>query len=835
MDAQTNVKSIMAKFSNNPAEEVHNRQVKIGGQPSLVTKTAFEKFAQLENAGLPVKPSSLNKPAPLKTSVGAKPSLHDASDKDSKPSSLKSSPLASQVAALTQAVNKDANEKPGFPKPLGPKPIEGLKQEPKPLFPKPPENRLTGSLPSKNDTRPPGPKPNLKLNLQESEAKPVFPKVLEKFSASQENNHKAPFPKPPLREKPGLHPIRNEEASNKNAHLSWAPSSSGGLKPKVNSFRTPKDVEENNNKGVDPSVSPFPPLKHVVSHQNNLTAIHPKPLAQEIEEGRPSVTKNISRFNQEDSGPTSGAPSNKFVNSGKVATTGPWANNSEREEGYKTLPKRKALPPLFKLGPPPQKPSRPPTVDLERFGKNKEESSNKLQASSLPPPLPPPSPATQTATPQPQPPAPPLPPGSHPSSQAPPILPPRNIKPRTQENEENYDDAEFVSGGTADGDENQNDDGETYEDINEMRPTAKEDEKKKEKEEKKRSEQEKKEQKEKEKKEQETRKKFKLVGPIEVIHQARACTDFKGGKNDLSFRQGDRIEIIRITDNPEGKWLGRTRGCYGYIKTTMVEIDYDSLKRKPQASINIRPRQQDSDQEVYDDVGDQDTISSGSQSTTGMGFPPPPSPDIYDGVEDNDNVPTKSVSQDEDKGDSWILKILKGKDFQKKSVREATPKEDNRGSPGPSHMQIGRDSGDSDVYDDVEPTDFPPPPKETSLGINMKPSSFGKARSDERDSQKVKKIEKEEKEFRKKFKFEGDIRVLYSTTISRAPSLKKRGSKDLPVRPGESVDVIKNVDDTKVLCRNEEGKYGYVRRSCIVNEDDEIYDDIADGCIYDND
>uniref|UniRef100_G1KVL2 FYN binding protein 1 n=1 Tax=Anolis carolinensis TaxID=28377 RepID=G1KVL2_ANOCA len=675
----------MAKFSNNPAEEVHNRQVRIGGQPSLVTKTAFEKFAQLENAGPPVKPSSFTKPAPLKTSVGAKPFLHDASDKDSKPSSLKSSPIASKVAALAQAVNKDANEKPGFPKPLGPKPIEGLKQEPKPLFPKPPENRLTGSLPSKNVTRPPGPKPNLKPNLQESEAKPVFPKVLEKISASQENDHKALFPKPPLREKPGLHPIHNEEASNKNALLIRAPSSSGGLKPKVNSFRTPKDVEEENNKGVDPAVSPFPPLKHVVSHQNNLSPVHPKPIAQQIEEGRSSVTKNISRFNQEDSGPPSGAPSSKFVSSVKVATTGPWANNSEKEESDKTLPKRKALPPLFKLGPPPQKPSRPPTVDLERFGKNKEESEYffiyymNIRSSSL---------------------------GYH--------------------NPLSYG-RFFLSAGFK----------YNISPFSFCRPTAREEEKKKEKEEKKRSDQEKKEQKEKEKKEQETRKKFKLVGPIEVIHQARACMDFKGGKNDLSFRQGDRIEIIRITDNPEGKWLGRTRGCYGYIKTTMVEIDYDSLKRKPQASINLRPRQQDSDQEVYDDVGDQDTISRYSQGRKGGRFSLKTCHVIIA------CMLQRSVSQDEDKGDSWILKILKGKDFQKKSVRETTPKEDNR--------------------------DF-----STIIVLFSQ--------------------------------FEGDIRVLYSTTISQAPSPKKRGSKDLPVRLGESVDVIQNVDDTKVLCRNEEGK-----------------------------
>ncbi|KAJ7335037.1 hypothetical protein JRQ81_012978 [Phrynocephalus forsythii] len=161
--------------------------------------------------------------------------------------------------------------------------------------------------------------------------------------------------------------------------------------------------------------------------------------------------------------------------------------------------------------------------------------------------------------------------------------------------------------------------------------------------------------------------------------------------------------------------------------------------------------------------------------------------------------------------------------------------EDNGNSSGSSLKQTGKESGDSDVYDDVEPTDFPPPPKEFSLGINSKSLGFGKANSEDRDSQKLKKMEKEEKEFRKKFKYEGDIEVLYTTTIFRAPSSKKRGSKDLPVKPGELVDVIKNVDETRVLCRNEEGKYGYVRRSCIADEDDDIYDDIADGCIYDND
>lgn len=45
----------------------------------------------------------------------------------------------------------------------------------------------------------------------------------------------------------------------------------------------------------------------------------------------------------------------------------------------------------------------------------------------------------------------------------------------------------------------------------------------------------------------------------------------------------------------------------GYIKTTMVEIDYDSLKRKQKPSSRAVVKHAESDQEMYDDVGEQDT------------------------------------------------------------------------------------------------------------------------------------------------------------------------------------------------------------------------------------
>lgn len=54
--------------------------------------------------------------------------------------------------------------------------------------------------------------------------------------------------------------------------------------------------------------------------------------------------------------------------------------------------------------------------------------------------------------------------------------------------------------------------------------------------------------------------------------------------------------------------------------------------------------------------------------------------------------------------------------------------------------------------------------------------------------------------------YDGEIRVLYSTTVAPSLTSKKWGNRDLPVRPGESLEVIQNTDDTKVLCRNDEGK-----------------------------
>ncbi|NWV48969.1 FYB1 protein, partial [Daphoenositta chrysoptera] len=797
----------MEKFEerNRDTEDTSNsRPVKIPRQDAFTEiqtrKAAFEKSVNKGYATCPPGPSTLHKPVQPKPPLGVKPSSDDKTEKDPNPPCL--NPVAQRFGVQLQPTKRGNDEKTGCTK-SSIKTSDPSKEDPKPLNPKPAWNKFH-SAPDK-EKNPLGPKPNLNFAPQESEAKQGFPKVAavkEKLRfAAQANEPKPLVSKPPLAQKPSLNNevSQNEDTSNKSGFLQRL----SGPRTNIHALQEAKEMGENSSSAAEAAGSHFSKIAlKPTGHRPSLSKGTPKTTEENTEEKGMAAARNIfiNKIIQEESG-----SSHKFrkINTA-LAAGGSSGEQQEKEDEDRSsrTPKRKTLPSASKLGQPPQKPRRPPIVHLGKFLKSRQKKSSKNEglkqktpSSAGPaPPIPPSHSAVQLPPPQP-----PL----HPFLQVPaaPSLPPRNIKPSSEtispENEENYDDVEFVS---------QESDGEMYEDVSDIRPSRGK-EKKRDKEGKRRMDQEKKEQKEKEKKEQELRKKFKLTGPIEVLHQAQACIDHKGGKNELTVKQGDKIEIIRLTDNPEGKWLGRIKGCYGYIKTTIVEIDYDSLKRKQKPSTRAAVKHTESDQETYDEVGEQDTTisQSGDQGAGGNTFPPPPSDqDIYDGIDEEDAI-ARSVSQDEDKNGIWswgILKRLKVKDDKKKSVREKAAKvneaEENENLfTSSSARQSGKDYGDN-VYDDVDSSEFPPPPPD--------PRSFGAPKSDEKDVQKLKKMEKEEKEFRKKFKFDSEIKVLYSTTTVQDLSQKRWGYKDLPIKPGESLDVIESTDDTKVLCRNEEGK-----------------------------
>ncbi|NWT19225.1 FYB2 protein, partial [Vireo altiloquus] len=74
--------------------------------------------------------------------------------------------------------------------------------------------------------------------------------------------------------------------------------------------------------------------------------------------------------------------------------------------------------------------------------------------------------------------------------------------------------------------------------------------------------------------------------------------------------------------------------------------------------------------------------------------------------------------------------------------------------------------------------------------------------------EKSKKMEKEEKLFRETFMYEKEICVLATATAERSVPSRRRA--DLPVTAGEQLDVIDAVQGHAVICRNAQGRYGYV-------------------------
>ncbi|XP_026200731.1 FYN-binding protein 1 isoform X2 [Anabas testudineus] len=407
----------------------------------------------------------------------------------------------------------------------------------------------------------------------------------------------------------------------------------------------------------------------------------------------------------------------------------PLRQQSRQRSGGEVTPLMKPLPPE---GPLPLKPKRPPNVNLEPF-----------MRFSRRPALPPSRKSDDS-------------PGSTGrkiSVMSPPKPPERSIKPSRLPrqtasmdivDDQDYDDIasfeknESLSDNSSQCLDGDNDD--VYESIDEdhVEVNRAKDIKTSKKDAKKQREQERKEQMERQKRENELRKNFQLEGEVDVIHTAKVRHDwYGGGKLELSVRQGESVEIVRVKNNPGGKWLARSlNGSYGYISNTCVDIDYEAVKRK--------------------------VLQSRKMDTSSL---PPPPPD-----------PPQMSNTDLNNRDSMLQ--------------------------------------DDDDYDDVRPLneDFPPPPLEISIDP------------------------KKEKDLRKKFKYDGPLRVLHTMMVDPNSIIKKPGTKDLLVSQGEILDVIQLTNSKKALCRNQNGKYGYVSRSLLLPLEGDIYDDVDYlGDVYDND
>ncbi|XP_067590011.1 PML-RARA-regulated adapter molecule 1 isoform X2 [Pseudorca crassidens] len=156
------------------------------------------------------------------------------------------------------------------------------------------------------------------------------------------------------------------------------------------------------------------------------------------------------------------------------------------------------------------------------------------------------------------------------------------------------------------------------------------------------------------------------------------------------------------------------------------------------------------------------------------------------------------------------------------------------------------------LYEDVEPTDDsrpspkgrdevlstqqPPrrPPQDQEPRKEKGPQPQQLLPTDLKSLKQIRKAEKAEREFRKKFKFEGEIVIQTRMMIDPNAKTRRGGGKHLALRRGEILEVIEFTSKEEMLCRDTKGKYGYVPRTALLPLETEVYDDVGSWDPLDN-
>ncbi|XP_073400656.1 FYN-binding protein 2 isoform X2 [Dendrobates tinctorius] len=297
------------------------------------------------------------------------------------------------------------------------------------------------------------------------------------------------------------------------------------------------------------------------------------------------------------------------------------------------------------------------------------------------------------------------------------------------------------------------------------------------------------------------RKKYKITGQEKMLCTSKIMEDFKHEKNALPVKKGDKVEVIQMNDCPPGKWLSRdVHGKYGFVPVASLQIS-DEI----QALCNQNVFQIPADKDLYADteVGRKD---SGANAET------------FRGLDNNSGNSDETYDDISSAGQSFHNSGGKGKGFVQ-LFKKNKSKEDQAYSPViPNlHRTTWHDSEEHHTYDLTDEQEREK--EEKSPGWR---GIFQKNKEQKVFERKffapttgVKKFAKEEKIFREKFKYAGEINVINIATINDLAPLSPKDKLDLAVKPGETVEVIDVTNEDQIICRNFAGKYGYLRIDCL--------------------
>ncbi|XP_021398698.2 FYN-binding protein 2 isoform X3 [Lonchura striata] len=224
-------------------------------------------------------------------------------------------------------------------------------------------------------------------------------------------------------------------------------------------------------------------------------------------------------------------------------------------------------------------------------------------------------------------------------------------------------------------------------------------------------------------------------------------------------------------------------------------------------------------EDIYDDIeelhyrlhGSDASSSFTSDSISGNSYE-----ETYEDVEIGGDNPAKPGTEKQKRfGNLFKIEKLKLNNFRLK---------DNLRLVSISVPNLAAVSQEDNVYDDVEAGQREIRGKDDKYKVWMPKLRVAKEYKDKRKSiddvernffrfkksseEKSKKMDKEEKLFRETFMYDKEIRVLARATAARAVRSRRRA--DLPLAAGEHLELIDALQGHAVICRNAQGRYGYV-------------------------
>ncbi|XP_078264106.1 FYN-binding protein 1 isoform X2 [Rhinoraja longicauda] len=320
------------------------------------------------------------------------------------------------------------------------------------------------------------------------------------------------------------------------------------------------------------------------------------------------------------------------------------------------------------------------------------------------------------------------------------------------------------------------------------------------------------------KRRKELQKKFNLTGSELPIHKVQMHEHLKGGKLNLKVKAGEMVEIIRMVDCPAGKWLAKSQdGNYGYIQIDAVKMNIAEIKEVS----NRMPKSMQMTEEIYDDVGLTD-MTEEEYST-----------ELFDSIEETSNIYDDVLSNVMTSPiDSSPQIHLADKESLHEEVYDDVEvgTSDVNSALESTLSTTDFDSDKSSLYEDVNnirelndsELDFS---TENSFTVDVKMPRAkvrgifkGKKKdpSEEKETKVNKKKMLNEQEFRENFNYTKEIFVENVAVVEKNVVQEQKGPLYLRIKSREKLDVIDIGEENLIICRNKEGKYGYVHISHLI-------------------